>query len=255
VNSTGLIEIDAGTLTLGGGGSIAGTVSGVGTLLLNAGTFAIGAASGSGHIVLGAGASIGFAATELVATPFTFGNNVGVSVASGATATLSGGINIGDATGGAVISGPGTIATTGTTTVADPGSTTVLQLRNGITWANSGTVNDAGVGYIGTPGSSGADTCTVVNTGTFNLAGPDAALSLYLASGGAPAAGFNNKGLLEKTGTGTSSVGAGILLANTSTSVPPAARWCWARQLQAPAPCASTPGPRWMCRHCPPASP
>ena len=211
LNNTGLIEIDAGTLTLAGGGSIAGTVSGIGTLLLNAGAFAIGAASGNGHVVLGSGASIGFAATELVTTPFTFDYGVGVSVAAGATATLSGGINIGDVTGGAIISGPGTLATTGVVTINDVGNTTLLELRNGVKWSNGGTVNDAGAGYIGTPGSGGGDTCTVLNSGTFNFIGDDASLNLYLASGGNPSAAFTNTGTLAKTsGTGTSTIGATI---------------------------------------------
>ena len=81
VNSTGLIEVDTGTLTLAGGGSIAGTVSGAGTLLLINGSYGVGNATGTGHVVFGAGASVGFLVNELVATPFTFDDNVAVSVA------------------------------------------------------------------------------------------------------------------------------------------------------------------------------
>ncbi len=194
VNSTGLIEIDAGTLTLGGGGSVAGTVSGVGTLLLSNGSFNIGATSGSGHIVMGAGASLGFNATELVANAFTLDHGETVTVAAGVNATLSGQITIGDATGGANLPGPGTLTTSGAVTIADLGGSPAIALQGG-TWVNTGTVVDAGAGNLNTPGVDGA-TVTIVNSGSFTFSGADAGFTEQ--ANGTDI--FSNTGTLLRTG-------------------------------------------------------
>ena len=68
------------------------------------------------------------------------------AAASGATDTVAlTGVNLGwYGDGAAVLSGPGTLASTGTATVTDWGANTQLEVTGGLTWDTSGTVYDYG---------------------------------------------------------------------------------------------------------------
>ena len=207
--STGVINVASGTLDLTGGGTIGGVVNGAGTLLLGAGTFSVGATTGTGHIAFGTGEAITFAKTALVAAPLTLGGGVAVTIAKGANATLSGAVTVGDANGGVLLIGPGTVTTTGVTTIIDPTNVAVLDVQRGVTWVNAGTVLDSGVGYFGAQ-SATVDSGAIVNaaTGQFDFAGDDASITLNPTSSGI-AASFTNAGTLAKTGgTGTSTLAA-----------------------------------------------
>ena len=200
-------------LALTAGGNVSGALSGAGSLALGTGAFTTGGLSGAGTLFLGSGASLTGTVTATVATSIGADAQAMLAVAAGKTLTLSGPVAIGDATGGIVLGGPGTLTTTGTTTIADAGgSTPVLDVQGGVTWvvAGTATVNDIGTGYIGTYASSGGDTSTVVNNGIFNFIGDDADLFLDTRGGGGPVASFRNIGTLARTGSGTSTLGAVI---------------------------------------------
>ena len=189
---TGTVNVTSGTIGLAGGGSIAGTLSGAGTLetVSNAYTIA-GVLAGAGTLALG------FGSTILQAT--------------GTKSTISTHL---EATG-AILSGGGTLTTTGALTIDDSGAAPNLTLTGGVTWVNSGIVTDNGVVAFNAA-NTGGDVATITNTatGVFNLAGDDAGVLTNSNSNGTDQ--LTNAGLLAKTsGTGTSSVNG--VLTNTGT--------------------------------------
>jgi hypothetical protein len=197
VTSTGLINAAAGTLLLTGGGSLAGTISGAGTVGLSGVPFALASIAGSGNLLLTGGVSTVNMATETIAPNLIIDDNSELQAGSG-TITLTGSVTLGDASGYGLFGGPGTISTTGSTSIFDDGANTnALLLNGGVTWANSGTVNDAGAFGVSNDGSVAA----ITNSGTFNLTSDDAGVE------SAPNASFTNTGTLAKTsGTGTSTL-------------------------------------------------
>jgi hypothetical protein len=211
LTNTGLISIAAGsTLDLQEGGSLGGTISGAGTLVLGGGTFTV-ATSGTLTATL-----------ELngYSSPGTGGD---LSIGSGISLTLScplesGYFGSGSIFGGS-ITGPGTLTTTGTTTLTEySGGYPVLSLGGGITWTNTGTVNDNGLIYLNTVNS---DTVNIVNAAgaSFNLTGNYATFAEdYTGSDS-----FTNAGTLAKTGGtltavfGTALTSTGIVTASAGT--------------------------------------
>jgi hypothetical protein len=197
VTSTGLINAASGTLALTGGGSLAGTISGAGTVGLSGVSFALGSIAGSGNLLLTGGVSTVNTATETIAPNLIIDDSSELQAGSG-TITLTGSVTLGDASGYGLFGGPGSIATTGATSIFDDGANAnALLLDGGVTWANSGTVNDAGAFGVSNDGSVAA----ITNSGTFNLTSDDA------GTASAPNASFTNTGTLAKTsGTGTSTL-------------------------------------------------
>jgi hypothetical protein len=183
--NAGTILSNAGTLALGGGGSLGGTIGG-----------------GSGVVALINGFAIAAGVTET--TDF----------ASGAQFGFNGNF--------AELSGAGTFSSAGTVAVADLGYQGVngveaLVLGDGVTFQNVGTVNDSGQIYFGLTKS---DTITVVNAAgaTFDLTSDDAGFNQNAAGS---SAAFINNGTLTKTGTGgAGGIGASYIYAavtNTGT--------------------------------------
>ena len=211
--STGTIDVIAGELDLSGGGTISGTLSGAGTLSLDSGSYTIGSLVGGGTI-RGNGATVTYTGST-INTAYTLDDNMTLAVASGKTLTLAGQFTIGDATGGGTITGPGTLVTSAATTIADLGSLApVLDLDGGLVWRNSGTVSDAGYGYLDAYG--GGSPASIVNTGSFDFVGDDSALVLDTQGGGSPAGTFTNTGTLAKTtGTASSTLGGTIIDSGT----------------------------------------
>ena len=204
--STGMINVAAGTLAANAGGSLGGTLAGAGTLAL-AGSFSTAGLSGSGHLAItGANTTLTQTGTGSIAAALLASGNATLAVSAAASVlTLPGRVTLGDATGYGAFSGPGTIATTGTTAIFDGGgSGLALGLGGGVTWANAGTVYDAGLV------ASGTGSATITNSGIFDLTTDDGGLTVYT-----DAASFTNTGTLAKTGgTGTSTIG-GVIFAST----------------------------------------
>ena len=107
--------------------------------------------------------TISFEMASTVAGPFSQTSGL-VAIAQGATLTLAGTAQFGPY-GTGDIDGPGTLATTGTTTLDEN-----VYSGEGLTWSNSGTVDDV-TNLIG--GDSNGGTATFVNLAdaSFNLAG------------------------------------------------------------------------------------
>jgi hypothetical protein len=193
--SAGTLALGGTTLTLDGGGSLAGTVTGWGTLVI-----------GGGDKLLGPGAQIDVSSWSLrggtseVAT----GSSViyaGSFTDSATTVLDSGGLLI--LTGqagfaGATVTGGGVLRLAGSTVVSGllAGGTVVIQ--------NFGSLVQHGAGL--TPGLQASDRVTVENTGTWTLADDGG-----LTTRNAAAAFFLDRGLFEKTGgSGTSLVSAAV---------------------------------------------
>ncbi len=218
--NTGLISIAAGsTLDLQQGGTLGGTISGPGTLELGAGIFTnAGGLAGTGNIEILNYASLQIAASGTLTTALTLSGGAGLynlSIGSGVNLTLSGTFDSGDYAsdyGGSVV-GPGTLTTTGTTNFTEySGGYAVAYLGGGITWINTGTVNESGLIYLNTQGNG--DAVSIVNAAgaSFNLTSNDASVQNYYDYPGTDS--FTNAGTLASTG-GTSTTNFGMELTST----------------------------------------
>jgi hypothetical protein len=107
---------------------------------------------------------------------------------------------------GAVLAGPGTLASSGDVSVTFDYTTTELTLTGGITWENSGSIADNGTMQFGT---AAADSATLVNqvSGVINLNGGN---DSSIITGGAGTYALVNAGLLEQTGGGTTNIDVSI---------------------------------------------
>ena len=156
INQSGTIEIDDRTLFLSGGGTLAGHVTGPGTLTLSNGTFtgASGLAIGSGALALFNNTTLALNVNEsfdgYVADAGT------ISVASGATLSLTGTTLI---DGNAALSGGGTLLTSGDTTLS------ALSIGVGANLVITGTA-EQGPNNV-TVGAGGA--LTVTSSGNYML--------------------------------------------------------------------------------------
>lgn len=229
LNNTGTILVSSGVLEAVGGGSIAGTISGLGTFMLGAGAFTVNSA------VLGSG-TIGLAAPTSVLTATNTASFTGavtslgtIAVANGKSFTVSGPVTFGDGQGnGATLSGTGTFATTaGVTVTPEVNGYLDLSLAGGVTWMNTGSVAVGGVIYFGNGGPAATD--TIVNQGSFTFSGAQGAAGLN-----GDTAVFTNTGTLAKSAasgagvaalyavlnsTGTIAVASGVLQADSGGSV------------------------------------
>ena len=228
VTSTGLISAASGTLSLGDGGSIGGTVSGAGVVQLAASNFTLGAIAGTGTLdIFGTNGGASISATETItatiAPSIIIQDYATLAVAAGKTLTLGGSLTLGVANLNSgfqygELSGPGTLTTTGATSIVDDiasnGNAAYEAFIGGnITWINAatGTVTVSGLAEFAITGGAG-DGASIVNQGNFTFAGNDAQLLDYTA---APDS-FSNTGTLAKlSGTGTTS----LLAAVTSTGL------------------------------------
>jgi hypothetical protein len=173
--STGTVAAIAGTtLEFDGGGSFAGSLTGAGTVAFAAGTYTL-----KSGLSLTAGTVLFDGGTVTLASNVNF--------AAGGYSEVNGSVVLGGNTltlasaflGGGAITGPGTIATSGTTTISGNNGGGVLYLGGGVNVVNSGTINQAYYLYVNYPTGSGFSITNKVGasynlTGNFNIGGNNA---------------------------------------------------------------------------------
>lgn len=199
--TAGTLALKSNTLTLTGSDSFAGTVTGTGTLAFTGGSdmIAAGAAIGTAAWTVSGGAtSVAFAETLTYSGAFGVTRGT-IAIAGGDTLSLTRSA----ALSGAIVTGAGTLALSGTTTI------TGLALGGTIALDNTGTAS-AGGGTL-TIGDTAGNRATLDNHGTFNLTD-----NSLVAGGTATGSAIVNSGLFEKTGgTGTSTVAVDFTSAGT----------------------------------------
>jgi hypothetical protein len=239
--STGVIDLQSGTLDLQANSTIAGTVTGGGVLQFNGGNSTITAATSGNLLVTGGALTLAETAnitgnvsetsggiylsasgptTETLVNGFADSQGE-LSLASGRTLAVTGGtttFGVNNNANGASVDGPGTLSTAaGVTTTIDSGNNpnvygvyTPLILGGGVTWSNNGTVADTGHIQIG---DGNGETAKIVNNagGVFEFEAPYAQIYDNTNATGS----FSNAGTIE---VGTSTYFA-PLLTNTSTGV------------------------------------
>ena len=139
VDNTGLIYVVSGTLMLGDGGTLGGTLGGAGTLDLGGGIFtsAIDVLNGAAALAIDNAALMISGPSGTLTAPIALGN-ADIAVAAGIDLTLLGSLvtfssEYQDFVG---LSGPGTLTTMGSAILPDYGTFT---LSGGIDWINAGT--------------------------------------------------------------------------------------------------------------------
>ena len=205
ITNTGTLTATSGTLELDGGGTLGGAVTETktGAVTLGSGVFALtGTVNGNGTLTVDSAATLAITTvSEAIADAVVLDGTV--TVASGKTLTLSGPTTLTSA----MITGPGTLATTGATTInATP------FLDGNLVWNNTGTVSAAVQIYTGYPSAAGNVTIANKAGGAFDLTADGAAFNVY----GSSTLALSNAGVLSKTGgTGISSIS--VAVANTGT--------------------------------------
>ncbi len=224
ITNTGTIAVNTGTLEIDTGGTFGGTITGAGTIAFAAGSSELGGAVITIADVLLDGGAVTVSAASSTITKTLSLESGRLTIAAGKALTLSGSANF-DTPGrtGAAIAGPGTLVTSGITTLATQADyTDDVFIGNGLTWLNTGVVNEGG--RIGA-GEIGHDTATIVNAAgaTFNLLNDFASVVGGAAGSSYSTSVFKNAGLLEKTGgTGISNIlstvtNTGTIAVNTGT--------------------------------------
>ena len=205
VINLGLLKVSSGELTLDGGGTLGGLVSGHGTLALAGGTFVSqgGALGANLHLAVDGGGTL--------------------NVAGGDNLLVDGSLAFGLAgNGGGGVTGPGTLTTAGETTLSGNANKSEGFLGDGVTWVNDGTVQDSGVRYLN---DFKGDAVTIINNAgaTFDLMNDSSllareadAIDLFTNDGtlaftggnftGDIAMSIDNNGLLD-VATGTLEIG------------------------------------------------
>ncbi|MDP2852034.1 MAG: hypothetical protein Q8O23_01380, partial [Gallionella sp.] len=212
-NNTGTVNVDAGTLSIGGGGSDTGlyAVDAATTIEFFGGTRNLDtgvAFSGAGILQISGG-------TVNVNNPLTIVaptiNLSGGTLGGAGALTTTGAFNV---TGTSTLTGAGLLTTQGTTTINMGVANGILGLTGGKTWVNEGTLTVGGDDslYFGYS-SGGANTLTNAAGGTLNLSSSNATPLRF--SGGT--ATLNNAGILNQTATGTHNIHSGIAFNNTGT--------------------------------------
>ena len=174
-NNTGVVAVVSGTIALTAGGTLGGTLSGAGDLLAaSTVVIASGGLAGTGTLGLGATGELN--------------QNSNVTVAANILATGGG------------FASSGVLTTTGTTTIIDGGQGVTDLKVDGGTWANGGTVIDAGQISLFPAGFSGSGSSAyIANRGVFTFTTDDSGVAAGTGSGS-----FTNSGTLAKSG------GAGV---------------------------------------------
>ena len=200
----GTLSVDSGQLTLLGGGTFAGTLSGAGTVSL----------AGGDTYVLSAGFTATTAGLRLGDSTQTTTLSLAASqTLSGLTAHDASTISLGTST--LTLKGINTFTSFGTVVGAGKSarllttgqlSTSLSQNFNGtMTWANTGTIRQGGGLYLG----NGTGTISVANSGMWEIMTNDSIRSDGTAR-------FTNSKIFEKiSSTGTSEIDATFI--NTST--------------------------------------
>ena len=197
--STGQLVANDQTLTLTGGGSLAGTLAGTALIDLAGGTFSLAGAS-----LLSAGMTVGGNTVALLATNETYAGNFattnGATLAlNGETLSLTGSASL----AGGTISGPGTLLASAGTTLG------ALAVSANATLSVSGTTEQTSVIQVGDPGGA-PSTASLVVRGAYAL---DANASIQgdgtLTVLGTLTAGGNGFSQL-----GSSIVDSGVIAAN-----------------------------------------
>jgi len=208
VTSTGVITSAISVLDFSGAAnSFGGTISGAGAVTFDGfGTTTLqpGLVLSVATLNLDSGATVLLAGAQSFAGKFSDNSTIsGIAIDLGHfQLALSGAVTFGGYD--AVVNGPGTLSTSGTTTLSVDG----LTLDGTVDWQNSGTVS----GHAPlTLGGSGSGSVTIVNsaTGVFNVNDDFSA-----TVGAAAEASFTNDGLFEQTST-TGVVAVGVDFDNT----------------------------------------
>ena len=238
-NNTGIVNVQAGTLNLSGGGADVGAVyGGAGTVEFGGGTRTLDVTSSITGNVLFAGGAATF-------TTINGGVGTGLMTITGGTATFNGTVSTGALTqSGGELNGSGTLTMTGPavsnfsggtqsgsgTTFAQNGATfssTIFGLDGGRTLKLGGTSTTSGssvsISLNSTNPNTGASdagsgTLTILNGATFTDA-TTGGLTISTINRGAgddgTAAAVNNAGTFIKSGSGTSTIST--LFNNTGT--------------------------------------
>lgn len=242
VNSSKLISVTTGMIEFTGGGKFNGAFSGAGTIGFGGGVSTVSlSAMTVGQVLINGGTVNLKAPSSTYAGALTENSGIlalqgnlaafgGVKLTGGGielngmTLTLASATTIGNLGGVynswpvTTIDGSGNLTTKSTTTILDPTfyyygiqgyGNQQLVLGGGLTWTNSGVVNDGGIIAIGDAAGGSA---SIVNAAgaSFNLTSDAAAINnnSFSQSGGQTAVGnstFTNNGVLAKTGgTGSS---------------------------------------------------
>lgn len=231
IDNTGTIEIETGTIAFDRGGTLSGSVEGasgaavafdggsfslanasiVATLVINDGTVTVQTPTTLADGVTASGGTLDIAADATIGGPFaaTGGN---VALGSGDTLTLNGSTSFGANEFSPNIGGPGSLITTGFVVVpAQSGGAIGMRIGNGLRWTNSGTVTVAtSIDY----GLSASDTSSLINEAGGTVLFQNGAGFVEFLGVNATAT-ITNAGVLERQGTGTSTVEASIT--NTGT--------------------------------------
>ncbi len=232
INSSGTVDVLAGTIAFGGGGDISGLIETAGTasVAFAAGTFTLADGATGANLVVDGGrltlqtpTSLGGSVVESAGTlavaansteedSFTATSGI-VAIGAGDTFTLRGAVTLGANEFSPDIAGPGTLATTGTVDIpAQSGGAIGVRIGDGLTWTNSGAVTvTTSIVY----GLSSDDTSSVVNQagGTLFFDG-GAGLTAFLGIN--TSATLANAGLVAvASGTNTSTIAAATT--NTGT--------------------------------------
>ncbi len=193
--NTGTVTAALGTLEFDGGGTLGGTLTGAGTIAIGSNTMTLSAGLAvtpaalvldGGNIALGANLSL------TGTTPLTIDGSPSTIFLNGFNLTL-----LNADIGCGYIFGPGTLTTTGTTTLA--GYNGYGFTETGISWVNSGTLNQQQTVYNG---SSTGITLTNSAGATYSIQG-DYGYGYNNTTAGT----FTNAGTFAKAaGTNTSSI-------------------------------------------------
>jgi hypothetical protein len=214
--------VNAGTLEMTGGGSdyVYGTLTNSGLISANNGNLYLpGPVSNSGTLQSDGG-FLEVQGGTLGGTIQDLAGNVGLIGTYTVAADTKDTVTFGNANFGwygdgiAVVNGPGTLVSNGYVHVSEFYGYTQLQLTDGVTWENAGTVYQDGAVLAG---SGTLDSATIVNQAgaIYDLTTGDSNLNVN----GAGSYSFVNDGLLEMTGGGGDTVSlalsnSGLITAN-----------------------------------------
>ena len=200
LNNTGTVNVNAGTLQVGGGGTDTGIFNtALGTSLefsggisnLNAGA----SLTGTGSLAISGG-------TLNLNTPFTLANLTmsGGTLGGTGALTVTGPFNV---TGFSTLSSTGTFTTQGVTTVNIAAVNSYLGLGGGVNWVNQGALTVGGSSFL----YFGAGTNALTNAagGTINLS---SSYATPMTSAGANT--LNNSGTLNQTLAGNPTLGIAV---------------------------------------------
>ena len=235
INNTGTIEVEVGNIAFDDGGLLSGSVEGASgaTVAFDGGTFTLANASIAATLVINdatvrvqtpttladgvtaSGGMLDIGADTTIGAPFT-ATRGNVALGSGDALTLNGPTTFGADEFSPNVGGPGSLITTGLVNVpAQSGGAVGMRIGDGLSWTNTGTVTVAtSIDY----GLTASDTSTFTNeTGATLLFQNGAGFVEFL--GVNATATITNAGVLDREGTGGSTIGASIINTGTVTAI------------------------------------